>query len=125
MEHMKWLDNVDFQRDNHVEACHALGITNPERPKIRGMNPSATLKPWQPVAIHAITQFMQNPMLKGCILADGVGVGKTWETIGLILHVSLLIEKPGESLGSLPRYLPFSSILILSGDGERGTERFR
>jgi hypothetical protein len=43
------------------------------------MNPSAILKPWQPVAIHAITQFMKNPLLKGCILADGVGL---WENMG-------------------------------------------
>jgi hypothetical protein len=77
MEHSKRLDNTDFQRENHAEACQALGITNPERPKIQGMNPSAILKPWQPVAIHAITQFMKNPLLKGCILADGVGLGKT------------------------------------------------
>lgn len=84
----KWLDNQNYQRENHEEACGALGIKDPVSPRLSSMVRSAVFKFWQPVAINAIRHFDEETSLRGVILADSVGLGKTWETIGFILYVS-------------------------------------
>ena len=77
-------DNRMYQRQNH-EACESLQIANPNAPKLRSMNRSAALKSWQPVAIAAILQMREGSFLKGAILGDRVGLGKTWEALGYYL----------------------------------------
>ncbi|KAL4985456.1 hypothetical protein BDW68DRAFT_179742 [Aspergillus falconensis] len=48
-------------------------------------NPDAVLRFWQPVAINVIWEFAENLYLNGAILADSVGLGKTWTTAGYLL----------------------------------------
>ena len=52
------------------------------------MQHNVTLHFWQPVAIHAICEMTQNRLLKGGILADAVGLGKTWTSAAFLLSVS-------------------------------------
>ncbi|GES66029.1 putative DNA repair helicase rad5,16 [Aspergillus terreus] len=85
-EHQSWLDNLDLQRENYDEACKALGIQNPDIPKLPAMRINTALRFWQPVAIYALAQFRENPLLSGCILADMVGLGKTWMVTAYIMH---------------------------------------
>ncbi|EFE36072.1 uncharacterized protein ARB_05009 [Trichophyton benhamiae CBS 112371] len=81
-EQEKWIDNKDLQRQGHPEACKALGIPNPDIPRLPGMLVSAKFEFWQPLAIKAIKEFEEG-YLRGGILADDVGIGKTFEAIGL------------------------------------------
>ena len=83
------LDNTSYQQDNHVEACQKLGIEDPENPRVLGMQKTERLKFWQPVAIWRTAEIRSNPNIKGAILADGFGLGKTWIITGYLLHVSL------------------------------------
>ncbi|KAA8642563.1 uncharacterized protein ATNIH1004_011508 [Aspergillus tanneri] len=46
---------------------------------------SAVLEFWQPVAVWGLAQFRANANIRGAILADAVGLGKTWETIAFML----------------------------------------
>jgi SNF2 family DNA or RNA helicase len=85
----QWLDNEMFQWDNHEEACRNLGISDASNPRLPGMVRSAILKFWQPCAIWRIVEIMLSKKTRGAILADSVGLGKTWEGIGVILAVSL------------------------------------
>ncbi|KAL1643463.1 hypothetical protein SLS58_004822 [Diplodia intermedia] len=78
-----YLDNLDYERQGRIQACQALGIANPDKPRIPGMRLSATLEPWQPAGIKALVDFEEGP-LSGGILADLVGFGKTWELVGLL-----------------------------------------
>ncbi|KAI9035126.1 uncharacterized protein KD926_004495 [Aspergillus affinis] len=58
------------QCENHEEACEALNISNPDVPKYPAIRINTSFRFWQPVAIYAIVQFRENPLLSGCILAD-------------------------------------------------------
>lgn len=49
---------------------------------------TATFKHWQPVAIAAMHEILQRDYLHGVVLGDTVGLGKTWEAVGFLLHVS-------------------------------------
>lgn len=84
----KWFDNKEYQRENHQEACRRLMISNLDMPKIPGMRPGIVLKFWQPVAIDGLCEFKKKEYLRGSILADAVGFGKTFITIGFLLAVS-------------------------------------
>ncbi|KAF3480369.1 uncharacterized protein GIQ15_05716 [Arthroderma uncinatum] len=81
-EQEKWLDNQDLQRQGHDEACKVLGIPNPSIPRLPGMPVSAKFEFWQPLAVKALKEF-ERGYLRGGILADEVGIGKTFEAIGL------------------------------------------
>ena len=86
-QHRKMLDNPEYQIDNHEEACQILKIANHRVPRMRSMNRSAVLKFWQPVAIARLLDIRANTMVRGAILGDSVGLGKTWEAIALMLKV--------------------------------------
>ncbi|RAL01276.1 putative DNA repair helicase rad5,16 [Aspergillus ibericus CBS 121593] len=86
-EQQGFLDNLDYQREDHKLACQVLRIENPRVPRMRSMNRSAVLKFWQPVAIARILEIRQIPFLRGAILGDSVGLGKTWETIAIMLKI--------------------------------------
>lgn len=79
-------DNRAYQRDNYTEACGAVGILNAEHPRLPGMTRNLVFRIWQVVAIHAIMIFRQ--LLNGCVIADAVGLGKTWIALGCLLQVS-------------------------------------
>ncbi|KAB8237109.1 P-loop containing nucleoside triphosphate hydrolase protein [Aspergillus alliaceus] len=82
-----WFNNVEYQREKVKLACEKLRIESTKFPRMRGMRRSTTLKFWQPVAIWALVEFKQKAFLKGAMLADAVGLGKTWETIGFLLAI--------------------------------------
>jgi len=86
-EQQKYLDNILYQREDHLAACKELGIPNPDLPRMPGMRPSISLKFWQPVAIKALREFAKNKALRGAILGDHVGLGKTWITICYLMNV--------------------------------------
>ena len=83
----KWIDNQEFQRQGHKEACERLAIEDPDHPKFEGMNLGMHFKPWQVVAILGLLDIEEAGLYKGGILADQVGLGKTWMAIGVILYV--------------------------------------
>ena len=89
-----WLDNPRFQRDDLEDACKVLSIPwEGELTIFRTpyMSLSTQLEFWQPVAVKAIIDFtVQEPALGGCILADMMGLGKTWVTICFLLWVGAL-----------------------------------
>jgi hypothetical protein len=87
----QWLDNIDYQREDHIRACQLLNIADETIPRMKSMLRSLTLKFWQPVCIAALIDMMEIDFMKGAILSDSVGLGKTWEALGVILHVSSLV----------------------------------
>lgn len=89
-EQKRVFDNKQYQRDNHLEACRQLRISNASVPRMQSMNRPAVFKHWQPVAIAAISEIREKPYLRGAVLGDTVGLGKTWEAIGVLLNVSLV-----------------------------------
>ena len=50
--------NLELQRENHGLACAALGISNPHVPKLPEMRIHCSFRFWQPVAIHALREFV-------------------------------------------------------------------
>lgn len=83
------LDNREYQRENHAEACRLLKISESGALRMRSMNRTATFKQWQPVAIAAMHEILQKDYIRGVVLGDTVGLGKTWEAVGFLLHVSI------------------------------------
>ncbi|KAG8528913.1 uncharacterized protein KY384_006602 [Bacidia gigantensis] len=86
-----WFDALEYQREDLAASCQMLGIpfSNKESLlRMPGMPISEKLEFWQPPAIKAIFDFQSNPVAGGCVIADVVGAGKTWEIIGYLLAVS-------------------------------------
>jgi len=90
-DQQSWFDKIKYQREDHLKACEILNIENPDVPKLPGMRLSTAFHFWQPVAIKALMEFSKNALLRGAILADVVGLGKTWTSIGYLMAVSLPI----------------------------------
>ena len=87
-QHQDWFNHEEYQQQDHKKACQELKIINPKTPKITNMQHNVTLHFWQPVAIHTIHKMTQNHLLKGGILADAVGLGKTWTSAAFLLSIS-------------------------------------
>lgn len=87
------MDNNIYQRENHLQACFKLGITNPKRPKLPVMLLNSKLHFWQPVAVNAIREFTENDHIQGGILANELGLRKSWVIIGYLLAVSYAMEQ--------------------------------
>ena len=89
-----WMDNVLFQREDLEAACELLSIPwNGENTIFRTnqMSLSTKMEFWQPVAVKAIADFVdQEPALGGCVLADMMGIGKTWVVICFLMLVGAL-----------------------------------
>ncbi|KAI9871322.1 MAG: hypothetical protein M1830_003035 [Pleopsidium flavum] len=60
---------------------------------------STRLEFWQPDAIEAIREFLREDLIRGCVVADVVGSGKTWIVIDYLL-ASLRTEKKSRLLTS-------------------------
>ncbi|RAQ41734.1 DNA repair helicase rad5 [Aspergillus flavus] len=88
-KHRKILDNLEYQINNHEEACQILKIANPRAPRMRSMNRSVALKFWQPVAVARLLDIRSNTKVRGAILGDSVGLGKTWVAIAVMLKVCI------------------------------------
>ena len=90
-ESQRRLDNPSYQRQDLEQSCRELEIPWDESDtvfRMPGMSLSQQMQFWQPRAVHAIAQFEWNPLLRGCILADVMGIGKTWIKVCYILYVS-------------------------------------
>lgn len=85
--HNQWIDNPAYQPQNHDEACKNLGISNPEQPRIDGLFQTLKFDMHQPTAINALVEFEDSCVGAG-LNAEEVGLGKTVETIGLLLFRS-------------------------------------
>ncbi|KAH0557042.1 hypothetical protein GP486_005170 [Trichoglossum hirsutum] len=79
----EWLDNTKLQREDEEEAYTGLGITDRSHPHIAGMSRRMILKFWQVVAVWALYKFHIG-WLKGGVLADAVGLGKTIVALALV-----------------------------------------
>ncbi|KAI9869098.1 MAG: hypothetical protein M1813_002922 [Trichoglossum hirsutum] len=98
-----WLDNVKLQLENEDEAYTGLDIHNRTRPHISGMNPNTILKFWQVVAVWGLYQFHRG-YLKGGVLADAVGLGKTIVVLSLIQFKCNLRSSIGTARERVYRY---------------------
>lgn len=88
----KYFDNVQYQREDTQAACELLGIPwagDETIFRMPGMAFSATMTFWQPVGVKALLDFRDNPMTRACVLADVVGLGKTWVLICYMLKVCI------------------------------------
>ncbi|KAI4133547.1 MAG: hypothetical protein LQ341_006154, partial [Variospora aurantia] len=79
-------ENIQFQREDHLDACRVLGIENPRLPRLKSMPRGVTFKFWQPVAVKALLDFENSDWLRGALLCDDMGLGKTFEAIAYILR---------------------------------------
>lgn len=86
-EEQSWLNDPAYQCKNHSEACHNLGIVDEQYLQIPGMRQNAVLEEWQPVAVHRLNQIRRMGLTRGAILADAVGLGKSWEALALMMHM--------------------------------------
>lgn len=95
------LDSLLGQRQDHLEACRSPGSHNTRILRIPGMTIAKSLSFWQRVAINALRQLAECDVLRGGILADVIGLGKTWVVIGYMLSVS--VPDLGEAFTSTGR----------------------
>jgi hypothetical protein len=58
---------------------------------MKGMLPGQQLQAWQVIGIKFIFDCITKG-LRGCVIADIVGLGKTWEVAGYLLAVSKMQE---------------------------------
>ena len=92
----QYLDSESFQRDDVEDSCFLLGIPWYEEEtiyRIQGMALSQQMRHWQVPAVKALYDFSQNPNIKGCILADVMGLGKTWVVVVYLLWVSFCLMR--------------------------------
>ena len=85
-----WLENAECERNGLATHCQSLNITDSRKPFIRGMSPTLTLKFWQPIAVAFILE-KEKSFMKGCLISDQVGFGKTLELLAALLVVSFPI----------------------------------
>ncbi|KAB8226196.1 P-loop containing nucleoside triphosphate hydrolase protein [Aspergillus novoparasiticus] len=72
-QHQKMLDNYEYQKKQSRRGL--------------SMNQSVVLKFWQPVAIARLLDIRANTKVRGAILGDSVGLGKTWVAIAVMLKI--------------------------------------
>ena len=89
-QQQSFFDSLHYQRDDLDAACQLLQIpweddTTVVRPPM--MLLSQVYQFWQPPTIKAMWDIYQGGLVRGCVLADGVGSGKTWEMVGFLLLV--------------------------------------
>jgi hypothetical protein len=78
-------DNIRFQPQGHRRACDRLRL-DADHPRFDCMPLHKPFQFWQVVAIAQMMRFSKS--LRGCLLCDSMGLGKTWELVGLVLQVS-------------------------------------
>ena len=86
------LDNIELQCDDIAQACRELNIhVDSEQDtiyEIEGMVHGQSLRFWQVPAVARIMRIYEDRNLRACVLADGVGLGKTYTAIAVMLEVS-------------------------------------
>ncbi|XPS75139.1 hypothetical protein M3J09_007247 [Ascochyta lentis] len=86
-ERNKWIDNPDYQPQDHTQAFRNLRIPNPDQPGIEGLLPSLSFDKHQSTAINALVEF-KNSCVGAALNAEERRLGKTVEMIGLLLFRS-------------------------------------
>lgn len=120
-EQQRWLDSIDYQRQDLEAACRVMQIEwkgDDTIYRMPGMALSAQFTYWQVVGIKAVLDFMGDKNSRGCILSDVVGLGKTFILVGFMLWVSAMTcEKLLPAIGfiGLPQRQCLRS-LLLTGD---------
>jgi hypothetical protein len=84
-------DDRAYQRDNYTKARGGVSIINAEHPRLPGMTRNLVFCIWQVVATYAIMIFRQ--LLSGCVIADAVGLGKTWRALGYLRHTGSFCDR--------------------------------
>jgi hypothetical protein len=69
-------DNIRFQPQGHRRACDRLRL-DADHPRFDCMPLGKSFQFWQVVAIAQMMRFSK--LLRGCLLCDSMGLGKTWE----------------------------------------------
>jgi len=87
----KTLNSEAFQRDNLKEACARIGISDVRFKSLLLQNPSISLRWWQVIAIAWALDV-------DGLVADAIGLGKTFQYSGTILQVSVLASLELENL---------------------------
>jgi len=105
----KWnqtLNSEVFQRDNLKEACARIGISDIRFKNLLLQNPNISLRWWQVIAIAWALD-------KDGLVADAIGLGKTFQYGGTILQVSVLASLELENLVLEPNIeSPKNNLLI-------------
>jgi len=87
-----WVERLmasdDFQSHDYAGALQRLQLKSALYPRLRGMVKSTKLYWWQVLGIDRIEETRRQGKVKGIILADYVGLGKTLQMAGWMLHVS-------------------------------------
>jgi hypothetical protein len=84
----KLMNNAKYQRDNIIESMRNLRIKDRRKPRLFRQSLSTPLRWWQIVGINAIVDARKHGKMRGMMLADIVGLGKTFQLAGYMLHVS-------------------------------------
>lgn len=82
------LTHPEYQPQNIKESMMALGMQSSSYKVMPRQNPAMRLKWWQILEINWAEQQTRKPGLRGGIIADMIGLGKSIEAGGMILHVS-------------------------------------
>ena len=81
-------DNVIYQRENLTQVCNALKIPSLEILRMSEMILSQRFHYWQPIEIQTVRDFENKKRTRAVILADMIGLGKTWIMVDWLLSVS-------------------------------------
>ena len=84
----KLINNAKYQRDNIIESMRNLWIKDRRKPRLFRQSLSTPLRWWQIVGINAIVDARKHGKMRGMMLADIVGLGKTFQLAGYMLYVS-------------------------------------
>ena len=86
----KLFDNVNYQPDNYDRSLQALDIKSKTDLRMKGMRTSVQLHPWQVTGAGTLHDMYLQDNMKGAMLADQPGLGKTWTCAAFLLKVSRL-----------------------------------
>jgi hypothetical protein len=89
----KLMNNAKYQRDNIAESMRNLRIKDRRKPRLYRQSLSTPLRWWQVVGINAIVDARKHGQMRGVMLADIVGLGKTFQLAGYMLHVSCRLKE--------------------------------
>lgn len=84
----KALDNLKLQREDLTKAKKTFGIPlDSDKLNVPGMRISKAATDWQLLAADAMFDAYIDPRLIGMLIADDVGLGKTWSCMAFLLKV--------------------------------------
>lgn len=87
------MDNQDYQREDYDDACLRLGIVDPKHPRLQSMPRGVELYFWQVIAVDTLVRSYQSSALKGLVLADAMGLGKTISNTAFLIRICSFVWK--------------------------------